>query len=50
VLDFRADTPEISVFARSDHGDLFDASRMVADGSPIRTNRPPGKLFCWVAA
>jgi hypothetical protein len=50
VLDFRADTPEISVFARSDHGDLFDASRMVADGSPIRTNRPPGKLFFWVAA
>jgi hypothetical protein len=50
VLDFRADTPEISVFASGDHWDLFDGSRMVADGSSIRNNRHPGKLFFWAAA
>jgi hypothetical protein len=50
VLDFRAETPDVSVFASGDHWDLFDGSRMVADGNPIRNNRHPGKLFFWAAA
>lgn len=47
VLDFREDAPEVSVFSSGDHWDLFDGSRMVADGSPIRNNSHPGKLFFW---
>lgn len=50
VLDFRTDAPEVSVFSSGDHWDLFDGSRMVADGSPIRNNTHPGTLYFWAAA
>lgn len=49
VLDFRADAPEVSVFTSGDHWDLFDGARMVAEGSPIRNNTHPGKLYFWAA-
>ena len=49
IRAFREDAPEVSVFSSGDHWDLFDGSRMVADGSPIRNNSHPGKLFFWAA-